>query len=234
MKEEYQRSALVIGEGAIENLKKCRVAVFGLGGVGGYVVEGLARMGVGTLDLFDGDVFSVTNINRQLLALQSTVGLSKTKVAAERVKAINPDICVNERQFFFNSSTASTVDFSVFDYVVDAIDEVSSKLLIIENCKRCGVPVISCMGTGNKLNPSAFKVADISKTKACPLARVMRRELKARGIVGVKVVYSEEEPHTAVISEGGRHIPGSVSFVPPAAGFLLVAETVKDLIKNGD
>lgn len=234
MKEEYQRAALVIGEGAIENLKKCRVAVFGLGGVGGYVVEGLARMGVGTLDLFDGDVFSVTNINRQLLALQSTVGLPKTKVAAERVKAINPDICVNERQFFFNSSTASTVDFSVFDYVVDAIDEVSSKLLIIENCKLCGVPVISCMGTGNKLNPSAFKVADISKTKACPLARVMRRELKARGIVGVKVVYSEEEPHTAVISEGGRHIPGSVSFVPPAAGFLLVAETVKDLIKNGD
>lgn len=234
MKEEAQRTALVLGGCGIEKLKNSRVALFGLGGVGGYALEGLARAGIGTLDLFDGDVFSATNINRQTLALQTTIGLPKVKVAGERVKAINPDICVNERQIFFNQTTVDTVDFSAFDYVIDAIDEVSAKLLLIESCKRAAVPVISCMGTGNKLNPEAFKVADISKTKVCPLARVMRRELKARGIVGVKTVYSEEEPHSAVINEGGRHIPGSVSFVPPAAGFLLVAEVVKDLLKIND
>lgn len=231
MKEEFIRESLVLGESAIERLNGCRVAVFGLGGVGGYVVEGLARAGVGMLDLFDGDVFSRSNINRQLLALNSTVGLSKAVVAKQRVKEINPDICVNERQMFFNSTTQSSVDFSVYDYVVDAIDEVSAKLLIIRRCKENSVPVISCMGTGNKLDPSAFKVADISKTKVCPLARVMRRELKAMGIEGVKVVYSEEEPHTAVINEGGRHVPGSVSFVPPAAGFLLASQVIKDLLK---
>lgn len=230
MKEEFLREALILGEGAIERLNCCRVAVFGLGGVGGYVVEGLARAGVGTLDLFDGDVFSRSNINRQLLALNSTVGLPKAAVAKGRVNEINPDICVNEHQMFFNSTTQSSVDFSVYDYVVDAIDEVSAKLLIIERCKQKSVPVISCMGTGNKLDPSAFKVADISKTKVCPLARVMRKELKARGIEGVKVVYSEEEPKTAVISEGGRHVPGSVSFVPPAAGFLLASQVIKDLL----
>lgn len=230
MKEEFLREALILGEGAIERLNCCRVAVFGLGGVGGYVVEGLARAGVGTLDLFDGDVFSRSNINRQLLALNSTVGLPKVAVAKGRVNEINPDICVNEHQMFFNSTTQSSVDFSVYDYVVDAIDEVSAKLLIIERCKQKSVSVISCMGTGNKLDPSAFKVADISKTKVCPLARVMRKELKARGIEGVKVVYSEEEPKTAVISECGRHVPGSVSFVPPAAGFLLASQVIKDLL----
>lgn len=230
MKDEFLRSALVLGEENIQRLAGCRVAVFGLGGVGGYVVESLARSGVGTLDLFDGDVVSVTNINRQILALQSTVGRLKAEVAAERVKAINPDICANEHAFYFNQSTENRVDFTAFDYVIDAVDDIAAKVLLAERCQSANTPIISCMGTGNKLNPMGFKVADIYKTKVCPLARVMRRELKARGVKSLKVVYSEEEPQTAVLNEGGRHVPGSVSFVPPAAGLLLAAETVKDLL----
>ncbi|MGN0807131.1 MAG: ThiF family adenylyltransferase [Candidatus Coproplasma sp.] len=232
MKEEFIRSALVLGEENIEKLSSCRVAVFGLGGVGGYVVECLARMGVGTIDLFDGDVVSLSNINRQILALQGSVGQLKTQAASQRIKSINPDICANEHPFFFNEESKDKVDFSAFDYVVDAIDGVGAKVLIALCCRQAQTPVISCMGTGNKLDPMGFKVADIYKTKVCPLARVMRRELKAKGIDKLKVVYSEEEPTTAVISEGGRHVPGSVSFVPPAAGILLAAETVKDLLKN--
>ncbi|MGN1061476.1 MAG: ThiF family adenylyltransferase [Candidatus Coproplasma sp.] len=232
MKEEFIRTALVLGEANIERLAGCRVAVFGLGGVGGYVVESLARIGIGTLDLFDGDIFSASNINRQILALQSTVGAPKAEIAARRVKAINPDICANEHPFFFNEETKDEVDFSVFDYVVDAIDDIGAKVLIAVCCKAANTPIISCMGTGNKLDPMGFKVADIYKTKVCPLARVMRRELKAKGIEKLKVVYSEEEPKTAVLNEGGRHVPGSVSFVPPAAGLLLAAETVKDLLTN--
>lgn len=230
MKEEFVRTALVLGEEGIKKLNCCRVAVFGLGGVGGYVVESLARIGVGTLDLFDGDVFSISNVNRQILALQSSVGELKAKVAARRVKAINPDICANEHPFFFNEETKEQVDFSAFDYVVDAIDDIGAKVLLALCCKKANTPIISCMGTGNKLDPMGFKVADIYKTKVCPLARVMRRELKAKGIDSLKVVYSEEEPKTAVLNEGGRHVPGSVSFVPPAAGLLLAAETVKDLL----
>ncbi len=230
MKQEFLRTSLVIGEEGVVKLNSCRVAVFGLGGVGGYVVEALARSGVGTLDLFDGDSVSVTNINRQIFALQSTVGMLKAEVAAQRVKAINTDICANQHTFFFNQSTRESVDFSAFDYVVDAIDDISAKVLLAVCCKQAGTPLISCMGTGNKLNPMGFKVADIYKTKVCPLARVIRRELKAHGIEELKVVYSEEEPKTAVLNEGGRHVPGSVSFVPPAAGLLLAAETVKDLL----
>ncbi|MGN1103295.1 MAG: ThiF family adenylyltransferase [Candidatus Coproplasma sp.] len=232
MKEEFIRSALVLGEENIHRLSNCRVAVFGLGGVGGYAVECLARIGIGTLDLFDGDVISLSNINRQILAVQGSVGMKKTQVASQRIKSINPDICANEYPFFFNQETKVQVDFSLFDYVIDAIDDVGAKVLLAVCCKQSGTPLISCMGTGNKLNPMGFKVADIYKTKVCPLARVMRRELKAKGIEHLKVVYSEEEPATAVLNEGGRHIPGSVSFVPPAAGLLLAAETVKDLIKK--
>ena len=232
MKEEFIRTALVLGEDGVKKLNGCRVAVFGLGGVGGYVVESLARIGVGTLDLFDGDVFSASNINRQILALQSSVGELKAKVAAQRVKAINPDICANEHPFFFNEETKDKVDFSAFDYVIDAIDDIGAKVLLALCCKRADTPIISCMGTGNKLDPMGFKVADIYKTKVCPLARVMRKKLKENGIEKLKVVYSEEEPKTAVLNEGGRHVPGSVSFVPPAAGLLLAAETVKDLLSK--
>ena len=232
MKEQLQRSALVLGEENIQRLAGYRVAIFGLGGVGGYAVECLARMGIGTLDLFDGDVFSLSNINRQILALQDSVGKLKTLVAAQRIKSINPDICANEHPFFFNEETKTQVDFSAFDYVIDAIDDIGAKVLLAICCKQSNTPIISCMGTGNKLNPMGFKVADIYNTKVCPLARVMRRELKAKGIEKLKVVYSEEEPTTAVINEGGRHIPGSVSFVPPAAGLLLASETIKDLLKK--
>lgn len=232
MKEEFIRTALVLGEDGVKKLNGCRVAVFGLGGVGGYVVESLARIGVGTLDLFDGDVFSVSNINRQILALQSSVGELKAEIAAQRVRAINPDICANEQPFFFNEETKDKVDFSAFDYVVDAIDDIGAKVLIALCCKKANTPLISCMGTGNKLDPMGFKVADIYKTKVCPLARVMRKKLKENGIEKLKVVYSEEEPETAVLNEGGRHVPGSVSFVPPAAGLLLAAETVKDLLSK--
>lgn len=229
MKDQFTRTALVLGEEGINALAASRVAVFGLGGVGGYAVEALARAGVGAIDLFDGDEISVTNLNRQILALRSTVGRKKAEVAAERVKAIDPDICVTANAFYFNGQTRDRVDFGKYGYVIDAVDDVSAKLLLAVCCKEAGVPLISCMGTGNKLDPSGFKVADIYATKVCPLARVMRRELRSRGIESLKVVYSEEEPKTAVISEGGRHIPGSVPFVPPAAGFLLAAEVIKDL-----
>lgn len=232
MKEEFIRTALVLGEDGVKKLNGCRVAVFGLGGVGGYVVETLARIGVGTLDLFDGDVFSASNINRQILALQSSVGELKAEIAAQRVRAINPDICANEHPFFFNEETKEQVDFFAFDYVIDAIDDIGAKVLLALCCKKADTPVISCMGTGNKLDPMGFKVADIYKTKVCPLARVMRKKLKENGIEELKVVYSEEEPETSVLNEGGRHVPGSVSFVPPAAGLLLAAETVKDLLSK--
>ncbi len=230
MQEQFERSALILGEGAIKRLKACRVAVFGLGGVGGYVVEALARTGVGTLDLIDGDKVSESNINRQIIALHSTVGRAKCEVAAERVKAINPHICANERNIYYDESTQNAFDFTQYDYVVDAIDSVKSKVLLAKKCKEAGTPLIACMGTGNKLDPMGFKVADISKTKVCPLARVMRRELKAAGVENIKVVYSEEEPKRLESGEGQARVPGSVSFVPPAAGLLLASEVIKDLL----
>lgn len=230
MQEQFIRSALLLGEGAIQKLNSCRVAVFGLGGVGGYVVEALARTGVGTLDLIDGDKLSESNINRQIIALHSTVGRFKAEVAAERVKAINPHICANERAIFYDKTTENQFDFTVYDYVVDALDCVTSKLMLAVNCHKAGVPLISCMGTGNKLDPMAFKVADISETKVCPLARVMRRELKKAGVEKLKVVYSEEEPKRSdSVSEDAR-VPASVSFVPPAAGLLIASEVIKDLL----
>ena len=229
----FERTALLIGEENVEKLKKAHVAVFGIGGVGGYVVEALCRSGVGTLTLIDKDTVSESNINRQIIALSSTVGRLKTDVAAERAKQINPDICVHTKNVFYLPETEKEFDFSTFDYVVDAIDTVSGKLSIIQRSTEAKVPVISSMGTGNKLDPTAFKVADISKTSVCPLARVMRRELKKRGIERVKVIYSEEEPKDskAVDEKSGKTIPASIAFVPSVAGLIIAGEVIKDLIK---
>ena len=224
--EIFSRTESLIGKEALEKLKNSRVAVFGVGGVGSYVVEALARSGVGALDLIDNDSVSESNINRQIVALHSTLGKQKTAVAAARVKDINPAIKVREHNLFFLPETADSFDFSPYDYVVDAIDTVSGKLALIERAKAANVPVISSMGTGNKLDPTAFEVADISKTSVCPLARVMRRELKKRGIEKVKVVYSKEDP-----KETNGSVPASIAFVPSVAGLIIAGEVVKDLIK---
>ena len=235
MDERFSRTALMFGEGAVEKMRKARVAVFGIGGVGGYTAEALARSGIGTLDLIDNDDVSVSNINRQIYALTSTVGKPKVAVAAERIKDICPDTVVNEYNCFFVPDTADMFDFSVYDYVVDAIDTVTGKLEIIKRAKAAGVPVISAMGAGNKLDPTAFRVADISKTKVCPLARVMRYELKKLGIKGVKAVYSEEEPIKPDVnpddpqSEYRRSIPASNAFVPSVAGLIMAGEVIKDI-----
>ena len=230
---QFSRTALMIGEEGLEKLKRARVAVFGVGGVGGYVVEALARSGVGSLELIDKDVVSISNINRQIIALHSTVGRYKTEVAAERARDINPDIVVTVRNTFYLPETAGEFDFTAYDYVVDAIDTVSGKIALIEQAKKAGVPIISCMGAGNKLDATAFEVADISKTSVCPLARVMRRELKKRGIEHVKVVYSKEEPKEsqAKDEESGKPIPASIAFVPSVAGLIIAGEVIKDLIK---
>lgn len=231
MQEQFKRTALVLGEGAIEKLNRSRVAVFGLGGVGGYVVEALARVGVGTLDLIDGDRVAESNLNRQIIALHGNIGRFKAEVAAERVKAVNPHICANEHNIFYDKTIENQFDFTLYDYVVDAIDCVTSKILLAVKCQAVGTPLISCMGTGNKLDPMAFKVADINQTKVCPLARVMRRELKKAGVDKLKVVYSEEEPKRfETAGKEDARVPGSVSFVPSAAGLLIAAEVVKDLL----
>lgn len=230
---QFSRTALMIGEEGLEKLKRARVAVFGIGGVGGYVVEALARSGVGSLELIDKDVVSVSNINRQIIALHSTVGRYKTEVAAERARDINPDIVVTVRNTFYLPETAGGFDFTAYDYVVDAIDTVSGKIALIEQAQKSGTPIISCMGAGNKLDATAFEVADISKTSVCPLARVMRRELKKRGIEHVKVVYSKEEPREskAQDEESGKPIPASIAFVPSVAGLIIAGEVIKDLVK---
>lgn len=228
----FERTELIFGAEAMDRLKNARVAVFGAGGVGGYVIEALARSGVGTIDIIDNDTVSESNINRQIIALTQTVGRYKTDVMEERIKSINPDAKVNKYRMFFMPDTE--MDFSVYDYIADAIDTVKGKIEIITRADKAGVRVISSMGAGNKLDPSRFEVADIYKTSVCPLARVMRRELKLRGIKKLKVVYSKEESVklSEVIEENGRHLPGSVAFVPPAAGLLIAAEIVKDII-NG-
>ncbi len=206
--------------------------MFGVGGVGGYAVEALARTGVGALDLIDADTIAESNINRQILALRSTIGRYKTEVAAERVKDINPACVVTTYNLFYGPETKE-IDFSHYDYVIDAVDTVSAKLVIIERAKKAGVPVISAMGAGNKLDATAFKVADVSETRICPLARVMRKELKKRGVEGVKTVYSEEEPKESVLfnEESGKPIPASVAFVPSVVGMIIAGEVIKDLIK---
>lgn len=231
MREEFSRSAMLLGEENIEKLSNARVAVFGVGGVGGYVVEALARSGVGFLDLVDNDKISKSNINRQIIALQSTVGNFKVDVAEQRVKDINPDIVVQTHKIFFMPDTSSQFDFTQYDYVVDAIDTVTGKIELITKCKEHNIKVISAMGAGNKLDATAFEVADIFKTSVCPLARVMRRELKERGISKLKVVYSKEEPHLVKNEEGKKPIPGSSSFVPPIVGLIIAGEVIKDLIQ---
>lgn len=233
--EELKREELLLGSEAVERLKRARVAVFGVGGVGGYVAEALARCGIGTLDLIDNDVVSLSNINRQIIALHSTVGKYKVDVMAERIKDINPHIAVNVYRCFFLPENKGDFDFSSYDYVADAVDTVTAKLSIIEEAKAAGVPVISSMGAGNKLHPEMFEIADISETSVCPLAKVMRRELKKRGIGDVKVVYSKEEalkPLISEIQENGKQTPGSIAFVPSAAGLLIAGEIVRDIAKK--
>lgn len=231
-----QRTELMLGSEAVEKLRKSHVAVFGIGGVGGYSAETLIRCGIGKLTIVDNDDVDVTNINRQVIALHSTVGRPKTEVMEERLHDIAPDAEIIQKKMFFLPETADEFDFSSYDYVVDAVDTVKAKLELIERCKAAGTPVISCMGAGNKLDPAGFMVADISKTEMDPLAKVMRRELKKRGIYHVKVVYSKEKPVNTVIQGEGeqrsRHAPGSVAFVPPSAGILMASEVIKDLIKK--
>lgn len=225
MESWYERTEQLLGSEGIERLAKARVAVFGVGGVGGYVVEALARCGVGALDLIDNDVVMPGNLNRQIIATVSTLGKAKVEAARDRVRDINPDCRVSIHRIFYLPDTAERFDFRRYDYVVDAIDTVSGKLMLAEQAGEAGTPIISAMGAGNKLDPTAFRVADIYETKVCPLARVMRRELRKRGIPSLKVVYSEEEPR----STGA--VPGSVSFVPSVAGLILAGEVVKDLLR---
>ncbi|MBR0142459.1 MAG: tRNA threonylcarbamoyladenosine dehydratase [Ruminococcus sp.] len=232
----FSRTELIFGKDSMEILKNSRVAVFGVGGVGGYAVEALARSGIGSLDLIDNDTVSITNINRQIIALQSTVGKYKVDVMKERIFDINPECNVNAFKTFFMPDTASLFDFSQYDYVIDAIDTVTGKIEIIMQAKKAGVPVISSMGAGNKTDPTAFEVADIYKTEMCPLAKVMRREMKNRNVKHLKVVYSKEKPviptgDTGEKVVGRRSIPGSNAFVPSVAGLIIAGEVIKDLIK---
>ncbi|MFW5629884.1 MAG: tRNA threonylcarbamoyladenosine dehydratase [Acetivibrio ethanolgignens] len=232
MREQFERTALLLGEQAVEHLLECRVAVFGIGGVGGFAVEALARAGIGAIDLFDHDRVTLSNLNRQIIATRDTIGRRKVEIMKERILAINPDAKVTANPVFFLPENQDSFDFSVYDYVIDAIDTVSGKLSIITKAKEAEVPVISAMGAGNKLDPTRFKVTDIAKTKVCPLAKVMRRELKKRNIKDVKVVYSEEEPKfSGKIGDNGKPVPGSCSFVPSVAGLILAGEVIKDLIK---
>lgn len=249
MPSEFSRTKLLLGEEAMRNLKNASVAVFGIGGVGSYTVEALARSGVGRLILVDDDKVCLTNINRQLIALRSTVGRYKVEAAKERILDINPKAEVEIHQAFFSAETVGEFDFSGYSYVVDAIDTVTAKLLLIEKAKAAGTSVISCMGAGNKLDPTQLEVADISKTSVCPLARVMRSELRKRGIEHLKVVYSREKPLTPIENETDsckyhcicppgtkrkctirRQVPGSVAFVPSVAGLILAGEVIRDLV----
>lgn len=237
----YSRTEFLLGKPAMERLRQCRVAVFGLGGVGGYVAEALARSGIGALDLIDHDTISLTNINRQILATQDTVGLKKAEVAAARVKSIDPEITVNGLCTFFHPDTAAQFDFKGYDYVVDAIDTVTGKLALVAAAKAADTPIICAMGAGNKLDPTAFQVADIYETSVCPLARIMRKECRKRGIDKLKVVYSREDPilttlppddpSWAELPEGRNALPGSCAFVPSVMGLIIAGEVIKDLIK---
>ena len=223
-RQQFHRTERLIGQEAVKKLNNARVIVFGVGGVGSYVCEALARAGIGAMEIVDKDVVDITNINRQLIALHSTIGKPKVEVCRKRLLDINPGMEVTARQCFYLPEKSDEFDFSRYDYVVDAIDNVTAKLDIICKAKEAGVPVISSMGTGNKLDPMAFKIADIEKTKVCPLAKVMRKELRKRGVSGVKVVYSEEEP-----ADTESRTPASISFVPSAAGLLIAKAVIEDL-----
>ena len=234
----FSRTRLLLGVEAMEKLKNAHVAVFGLGGVGGYVVEALARSGIGALTLVDHDTVSITNINRQILATMDTIGMEKSQAAAQRVRSINPDCRVDARHQFYGPDTAHEFDFTKYDYVVDAIDTVTGKLALIAAAKAANVPILCCLGTGNKLDPTRFEVTDISKTSVCPLARIMRKECAKRGYKNVKVLYSQEDPIPSdpnaltdeELPEGRRALPGSVAFVPSVAGLIIAGEVIKDLI----
>lgn len=235
MDEKFVRSAMLLGREKTEALGDKKVAIFGIGGVGGYVAEALARTGIGAFELVDHDTVNESNINRQIIATMDTIGRNKAEVMKERILSVNPDAQVRVRDCFFLPETADEFYFEEYDYVVDAVDTVTAKLEIIERAKKAGIPVISAMGAGNKLDPTRFEVADISETSVCPLAKVMRRELKKRGISDVKVVYSREEAMTPLFSlpheETRKKTPGSVAFVPSVAGLVLASEVVKDLTR---
>lgn len=249
MLNQFSRTELLIGSDAVQKLKNSRVAIFGVGGVGGYAVEALARSGIGTIDVVDDDKVCLTNINRQIIATHQTIGKYKVDAAEERIKQINPECVVNKHQMFYSPETAAEFDFSKYDYVVDAIDTVTGKIALVMQARECGTPIISSMGAGNKMDPTAFEVSDIFKTSVCPLARVMRYELKKRGVKKLKVVYSKEKPimpsddtanscrEKCVCPPGTerkctarRAIPGSNAFVPSAVGLIIAGEVVKDLI----
>lgn len=239
MSEEFSRSELLFGDEAMKKLASSRVAVFGVGGVGGYAVEALARTGIGTIDIIDNDTVALSNINRQIIALHSTVGQYKVDVAEKRIHDINPECTVNAYKTFFMPDTSEQFDFSQYDYVIDAIDTVTGKIEIITKAKALGVPVISSMGAGNKTDPTAFEVSDIFKTSVCPLAKVMRLEMKKRGIKKLKVVYSKEVPIKPVqkdtqseSSPFRRATPSSCAFVPSVVGLIIAGEVIKDLLKT--
>lgn len=237
--DAFSRTELLLGADSMKKLNNARVAVFGLGGVGGYVAEALARSGIGALELIDHDTISPTNLNRQILATHSTVGMDKAEVAKARVLDINPNAEVVARKTFFGPDTKEEFDFSRYSYVVDAIDTITGKLALVTASKAAGVPIISCMGTGNKLDPTKFQIADITKTSVCPLARIMRKECAKRGIKHLKVLFSTEDPVPSVqaatteeLPQGRRSLPGSVAFVPSVAGLIIAGEVIKDLIKK--
>lgn len=231
---QFSRTELLLGEKSVEKLAKKRIAVFGVGGVGGFVCEGLVRAGIGEIDIIDKDTVAVSNLNRQLIALHSTVGQNKVDVLEERLKDINPKLILRKYKCFFLPETSDNFDFKQYNYVVDAIDTVTGKIELVLKAEEAGVPIISAMGAGNKLDPTAFQVADIYKTSVCPLARVMRRELKKRGIEKLKVVYSKEEPVKPAFAEGEETVPGSVSFVPSVMGLIIAGEIVKELLSLSD
>ncbi len=233
MDARFSRTKLLLGEDAMKKLNSSHVVIFGIGGVGGFTLEALARSGVGSIDIVDSDVVSESNINRQIYALEDTVGRYKVDVAAERIKQINPTVKVNAFTTFYLPETSQEFNFQKYDYIIDAIDTVTAKIDLIVNADKANTPIISSMGTGNKLDPTKFEVADIYETSVCPLARVLRRELKDRGIKKLKVVYSKEEPiKTNYFDENNKMIPASISFVPSVAGLIIAGEVIKDIIKN--
>lgn len=226
MDNQFSRTETLIGTEALKKLESSRVAIFGIGGVGGYVVEALARAGVGALDLIDNDDVNISNINRQIIALHSTIGKSKVEVAKERILDINPRVNIKTYKTFFTSETSEEFDFSKYDYVVDAIDTVIGKIELVLKAQEANTPIISCLGTGNKIHPEMFEISDIYKTSVCPLAKVMRTELKKRGVKKLKVLYSKEIP----IKHEGQRIPASISFTPPVAGLIIAGEVVRELM----
>lgn len=238
--QQLSRTRLLFGEDAMEKLKKAHVAIFGLGGVGGYALEALARSGIGALTLVDHDTISETNLNRQILAAHSTIGMDKVTVAAQRIRDIDPTIAIDARKVFYSPESDHLFAFSQFSYVIDAIDTVTGKLCLVQQAQRAGVPIISSMGTGNKRDPSAFRIGDIYETSVCPLARVMRKECRKRGIPKLKVLYSLEEPITpsqAVheeLPQGRRSLPASCAYVPSVAGLLIAGAVIEDLLASND